>query len=63
MTLLLRVWEGLECPELDFSAENGIMDDVYYDLPQSLQQMMALSLPKSRILVNNTAQHTFTLFR
>lgn len=44
MTLLHRVREGLDRLDSDFSTENGIMDDVYYDLPQSLQQMTAWSL-------------------
>jgi hypothetical protein len=41
MALLLRMREVLGS---NFSTETGIVDDVYCDLPQSLQQMSAWRL-------------------
>jgi hypothetical protein len=38
MALLLRMREVLGS---DFSMETDIVNDVYYDLPQSLQQLLA----------------------
>jgi predicted choloylglycine hydrolase len=60
MALLLRMREVLVS---NFSTETGIVDDVYCELPQFLQQMSALvSHYRSPVFLIIKQHNTFSLF-